>query len=92
MEEDDTAQQALRGELDALSRAELCVYHDMTEVLADHTRTELALQWCEAGLGRMPAAVEDEEEAAGDRHGLAVSRSFLRAELGIAPDAQDLAA
>ncbi|MFF2407854.1 SEC-C domain-containing protein [Streptomyces sp. NPDC058092] len=54
-------------------------------------RHERALEWCQAGLDRTG---EDSEspEVAEFRHGLFIDRSFLRGELGLEPDEDDLAA
>jgi hypothetical protein len=63
----------------------------MVELLIDTGTLEAALVWCEAALAHTGAA-QDTENAGAQRHSLHLSRSFLHEELGMEPDAQDLAA
>jgi hypothetical protein len=91
-QEADQAQRVLRAELDAepAGLADLRVFDDMVEVLTEAGASESALEWCEAGLHRA-AGAGDAPEAAEYRRGLALSRSFLRSDLDIELDEDDLA-
>jgi tetratricopeptide (TPR) repeat protein len=91
-EEAGQALRALRAELEdrPCGAADLRVFDDITEALSDAGEYEPALGWCQAGLDRA-AEIGDTPEAEGYRRGLRNSRSFLREELGIERDAQDLA-
>lgn len=88
----DLTQRALWAELEDQpgGAADLRVFDDMTEALSDAGEHELAQRWCEAGLDRA-AEIGDLPNAEDARLGLQSSRSFLRAELGMEPDADDLA-
>jgi tetratricopeptide (TPR) repeat protein len=90
--EAELAQRALRTELEERPDgiADLRVFDDMTEVLGDAGEFELALEWCEAGLGRA-AEIGDLPGAEDSLLGLRSSRGFLRAELELEPDEDDLA-
>ncbi|MBT2401020.1 SEC-C domain-containing protein [Streptomyces sp. ISL-100] len=90
--EAEQAQRALRAELDAqpAGLTDLRVFDDMVEVLTEAGASESALEWCQAGLDRA-ARAGDAPEAAEYRRGLALSRSFLRSELDIQLDEDDLA-
>jgi hypothetical protein len=92
-QEADTAQHALRAELDDQpgGRADLRVFDDMAEMLADIGKPELALEWCQAGLDRV-AAAGDSDEVEQYRRGLLITRSCLRDELDVELDDEDLAA
>jgi hypothetical protein len=92
-QEADTAQRALRAELDDRpgGRGDLRVFDDMAEMLSDAGRHELALEWCQAGLDRV-AGAGDAAEVADYRRGLLITRGFLRDELDIEQDDEDLAA
>lgn len=92
-EEAEAALRALRTELadQPGGIADLRVFDDMTEVLSEAGKYELALQWCEAGLDRVDE-FGDLQEAEDCRRALQSNRSFLRGELGIEQDAEDLAA
>ncbi|HVV22830.1 MAG TPA: tetratricopeptide repeat protein, partial [Pseudonocardiaceae bacterium] len=91
-DEAELALRALRAELDDRpgGAADLRVFDDITQALSDVGKYELALEWCHAGLDRAAEIGElaQTEEA---RRGLRASRSFLRSELGIEPDDDDLA-
>lgn len=91
--EADAAQRALRAELDNQpgQHGELRVFDDMTEMLSDAGKLDLALQWCQAGLDRV-ASAGDAAELADYRRRLLTTRGFLRDELGIELDDEDLAA
>ncbi len=91
--EADTAQRALRAELDDRpgGRGDLRVFDDMAEMLSDAGKHELALEWCQAGLDRL-AGAGDAAELADYRRGLLITRGFLRDELDIEQDDEDLAA
>ncbi|MFI5635633.1 SEC-C metal-binding domain-containing protein [Streptomyces sp. NPDC051664] len=93
--EADQAQHALRAELDTQPAGftDLRVFDDMVEVLCEHEQHELALAWCQAGLDRI-AETNDTPDGETDeyRHGLLIDRGFLRGELGIPLDEDDLAA
>ncbi|ANZ14805.1 SEC-C domain-containing protein [Streptomyces noursei] len=89
----ERAQEELRTCLDAepAGSSRLRVIDDMVEVLAETGRHEHALTWCQAGLDAI-AADEGIPQAAKYRHGLLIHRGFLRSELGIELDEDDLAA
>jgi len=91
--EAEHAQAELRARLDAepAESAQLRVIADMVEVLSEAGRYERALEWCQAGLDRL-AAGDGNPQAAEYRHRLLIDRSFLRGELGIELDEDDLAA
>jgi hypothetical protein len=91
--EADQARRALRAELDLqpAGLTDLRVFDDMVDVLTEAGEIASALQWCETGLDRA-AGAGDAPEAAEHRRGLALSRSFLRGELDIELDEDDLAA
>lgn len=63
----------------------------MVEALTEAGRHERALEWCQAGLDRV-SADGDSPQAVEYRHGLLIDRGFLRGELGIELDEDDLAA
>ena len=88
--EAEEAQQALRAELDSHSGGftDLRIFEDMVEVLSETGQYETALEWCQAGLDRATGA-DDASQAC--RRGLLISRSFLRDELDIERDDEDLA-
>ena len=91
-QEADTARQALRAELDDHpgGRGDLRVFEDMTEMLSDAEKPELALEWCQAGLDRV-AGADDDAEAADYRRRLLITRGFLREQLDVERDDEDLA-
>jgi tetratricopeptide (TPR) repeat protein len=91
-QEADTAQRVLRAELDdgPGGRGDLRVFDDMAEMLSDAGKHELALEWCQAGLDRV-AGAGDAAELADYRRGLLITRGFLRDELDIERDDEDLA-
>lgn len=91
-QEADAAQQALRAELDDQpgGLGDLRVFGDMAEMLSDAGKPELALEWCQAGLDRA-AGAGDAAEVAEYRRGILITRSFLRDELDIERDHEDLA-
>ena len=91
--EADAAQRVLRAELDDRpgGRVDLRVFDDMAEMLSDAGKHELALEWCQAGLDRV-AGAGDAAELADYRRGLLITRGFLRDELDIERDGEDLAA
>lgn len=90
--EAELAQRALRAELEDRpgGGADLRVFDDITETLSDAGQYELALEWCQAGLDRA-AEIGDLPDTEDCRRGLRSSRSFLRGELGIERDDDDLA-
>jgi tetratricopeptide (TPR) repeat protein len=89
--EAEAVQQALRAELDSQpgGLADMRIFADMVELLSEIGQHESALEWCQAGLDRATGADDDSQTY---RHGLLINRSFLRRELGIALDDEDLAA
>lgn len=89
----ECAQEELRTRLDAepAGSSRLRVIDDMVEVLVEAGRHERALEWCQAGLDAI-AADGSSPRSAEYRHGLLIHRSFLRGELGIELDEDDLAA
>ncbi len=91
-QEADTAQKALRAELDDQpgGLCDLRVFDDMAEMLCDAGKYELALEWCQAGLDRV-ARAGNATEVADYRRGLLITRGFLRDELDIEHDDEDLA-
>ncbi|WP_199800662.1 SEC-C metal-binding domain-containing protein [Streptomyces marianii] len=91
--EAEHTQEDLRAHLDTehAGEARLRVIDDMVEALTEAGRYERALEWCQAGLDRITAN-DDSPQAAEYRHGLLIDRGFLRGELGIELDEDDLAA
>ncbi|MFB7630632.1 SEC-C domain-containing protein [Streptomyces sp. NPDC056149] len=91
--EAEQAQAELRARLDTepTGPSRLRVIDDMVEVLADVGHYEQALEWCQTGLDAL-ASDNDSPRATEYRHGLLIHRSFLRGELGIELDEDDLAA
>jgi len=61
----------------------------MAEMLSDAGQHELALEWCQAGLDRV-AGAGDAAEVADYRRGLLITRGFLRDEVDIERDDEDL--
>ncbi|MET9730033.1 SEC-C domain-containing protein [Streptomyces sp. NPDC006458] len=92
-EEAERAQDDLRARLDTerAGAARLRVINDMIEALTEAGRYERALEWCQAGLD-LVTADDDNPQAVEYRHGLLIDRGFLRGELGIELDEDDLAA
>ena len=92
-QEADEVQRALRTELDdqPSGLGTVRIFDDMTEMLSDADQDQLALSWCQAGLDRA-AEAGDDPEVEELRRGLLISRSYLREELGIELDDEDLAA
>ena len=90
-QEADEVQRALRAELDGqpTSLAAVRVFDDMTEMLSDAGQDQLALEWCQAGLDRA-AEADDDPEVEERRHGLRISRSYLRGKLGVDLDEEGL--
>ncbi|MGW7674112.1 SEC-C metal-binding domain-containing protein [Streptomyces sp. NPDC054775] len=95
----DAAQRSLREELDArpAGLSDLRVFGDMVEVLCEHGRHETALDWCQAGLDRIAeikitGVPHHEAEAEQYQHGMLLDRGYLRDQLGIPLDEDDLAA
>ncbi|MEU4155860.1 SEC-C metal-binding domain-containing protein [Actinoplanes sp. NPDC026670] len=91
--EADQVQRVLRAELDELpgSPGTLRIFDDMTEMLSDAGQERLALEWCQAGLNHVVGA-DDDPEAERRRHGLLINRGYLRENLGIPLDDEDLEA
>ena len=88
--EANTAQRALRAELDEQpgGRGDLRVFEEMAEALCDVGQFEVALEWCEAGLDR--AAEADDAGAVADyRRGLLITLDIVREELDIEQDDED---
>jgi len=91
--EAEHAQENLRARLDTerAGATRLRVIDDMVEALTEAGRYERALEWCQAGLDCV-SADGDSPQAVEYRHGLLIDRCFLRGELGIELDEDDLAA
>src|SRR5206468_1798699 len=70
---------------------DLRVFDDMAEMLCDAGKYEPALEWCQAGLDRV-ARAGDATGVAAYRRGLLSTRGFLRDEVDIEYDDEDLAA
>ncbi|MFC9913315.1 SEC-C domain-containing protein [Streptomyces sp. NPDC059862] len=83
----------LRGELSAsaLGFEAVGVYDDMVETLTESARPKAALEWCQEALDLLESH-RGHEEWEQTRHGLLISRNFLRRELGIELDEEDVAA
>ena len=62
----------------------------MAEVFCEVGKYELALEWCQAGLDHV-ARAGNATEVADYRRGLLITRGFLRDELNIEHDEEDLA-
>ncbi|MDY7089641.1 MAG: SEC-C domain-containing protein [Actinomycetota bacterium] len=89
-QEADEVQRALRTELDdqPSGLGTLRVFDDMTEMLSDVGRDQLALEWCQAGLDRATES-DDDPHLEELRRGLLISRSYLREKLGEELDDED---
>ncbi|WP_192580422.1 SEC-C domain-containing protein [Micromonospora sp. ALFpr18c] len=90
--EAEAAQQSLWTELDGQpgGLADLRIFDDMAELLCDVGQYRPALEWCQAGLARA-AKAGDDMQVQDYRRGLLITRGFLRDELGIEHDEEDLA-